>query len=164
MINIFQIKNKFVDGTVITGSKINKITFSFCQITRAYPNNVFNSLSKLSCKYCNLFSAVAEDLHKNCIKLSGFTFTCCCKLKPLLSASKTGVRTGCLKGGAVAYQYGSVIFGDTCKNVLLFAKLYEKGNQIKCKSVLHQFANVTCLTNIVVKISMNSFSLHMQVG
>jgi hypothetical protein len=45
------------------------------------------------------------------------------------------------KGGAVAYQSGSVIFGDTCKNVLLFAKLYEKGNQIKCKSVLHQFAN-----------------------
>jgi hypothetical protein len=62
--------------------------------------NVFNSLSKLSCKYCNLFSAVAEDLHQNCIKLSGFTFTCCCKLKPLLSASKTGVRTGCLKGGS----------------------------------------------------------------
>jgi hypothetical protein len=38
MINIFQIRNKFVDGTVIPGSKINKITFSFCQITRAYPN------------------------------------------------------------------------------------------------------------------------------
>jgi hypothetical protein len=36
---------------------------------------------------------------------------------------------------------------------LLFAKLYEKGNQIKCKSVLHQFANVTCLTNIAAKIS-----------
>jgi hypothetical protein len=28
-----------------------------------------------------------------------------------------------LKGGAVAYQSGSVIFGDTCKNVLLFAKI-----------------------------------------
>ena len=127
--------------------------------------NVFNSLSKLSCKYCNLFSAVAEDLHQNCIKLSGFTFTCCCKLKPLLSASKTGVRTGCLKGGTVAYQSGSVIFGDTCKNVLLFAKLYEKGNQIKCKSdILHQFANVTWLTNMAVKISTKSFLLHMQVG
>jgi hypothetical protein len=34
------------------------------------------------------------------------------------------------------------ISGDTCKNVLLFAKLYEKGNQIKCKSVLHQFATI----------------------
>ena len=34
--------------------------------------NVFNSLPKLSCKYCNLFSAVAEDLHQNCIKPSGF--------------------------------------------------------------------------------------------
>jgi hypothetical protein len=69
-----------------------------------------------------------------------------------------------LKGGAVAYQSGSVIFGDTCKNVLLFAKLYEKGNQIKFKSVLHQFANVTWLTNMAAKISMKCFSLHMQVG
>ena len=126
--------------------------------------NVFNSLSKLSCKYCNLFSAVAEYLHQNCIKLSGFTFTCCCKLKPLYRLAKLGCVLVVLKGRAVAYQSGSVIFGDTCKNVLLFAKLYEKGNQIKCKSVLHQFANVTWLTNMAAKILVKSFSLHMHVG
>jgi hypothetical protein len=52
------------------------------------------------------------------------------------------VRTGCLKGGAVAYQSGSVIFGDTCKSVLLFATLYEKVQvKVNPESFIHSGVN-----------------------